>query len=85
MEEDLRTRGLTDADAARVNDAFRNLGPTLHRWPTAPMVVSALPAVKAALKIDKKKSDEEWKRCQQRSAELLVMTKRIAAQKGAKR
>ena len=37
-------RGLTDADATRVVEAFSNLGPHLQKWPTSRMVIDALPA-----------------------------------------
>ena len=44
MTEDLMRRGLTDADAPRVVEAFSNLGPHLQKWPTSRMVIDALPA-----------------------------------------
>lgn len=39
-------RGLTDADASRVVEAFSNLGPHLQKWPTSHMVIDALPAAR---------------------------------------
>lgn len=44
MTEDLAHRGLRDADVARVREAFNALGPALQRWPTARMVIEALPS-----------------------------------------
>lgn len=44
MIEDLQNRGLRDADAERVEQAFRTLGPHLQKWPTSRMVIDALPA-----------------------------------------
>lgn len=44
MTEDLAHRGLRDADCDRVREAFAKLGPTLQRWPTARMVIEALPS-----------------------------------------
>lgn len=44
MTEDLARRGLSDADANRVREAFASLGPALQRWPTARMVIEALPS-----------------------------------------
>jgi len=43
MTEDLLQHGLRDADGARVQEAFRKLGPTIQRWPTARAVIEALP------------------------------------------
>lgn len=43
MIEDLQNRGLRDADAERVEQAFRTLGPHLQKWPTSRMVIDALP------------------------------------------
>ena len=43
MVEDLERRGLTDADAYRVERAFSILGPHLQKWPTSRMVIEALP------------------------------------------
>lgn len=85
MEEDLRTRGLTDADADRVAEAFQVLGPTLQRWPTTPMVLGALPKRSQRLQIERKKTADEWKQCQKRSAELAQYARQLAASKGAKR
>lgn len=46
MIEDLQNRGLRDADAERVEQAFRILGPHLQKWPTSRMVIDALPATR---------------------------------------
>lgn len=46
MIEDLQSRGLRDADAERVEQAFRTLGPHLQKWPTSRMVIDALPAAR---------------------------------------
>lgn len=43
MTDDLKQRGLTDADAERVTQAFIVLGPQTQRWPTARMVLECLP------------------------------------------
>ena len=44
MTEDLRRRGLSDADADRIREAFATLGPHLQKWPTSRMVIDALPS-----------------------------------------
>lgn len=41
-EDDLRHRGLTDADAVRVKAAFDTLGPKITRFPTSADVIGAL-------------------------------------------
>ena len=46
MIEDLQSRGLRDADAERVEQAFRALGPHLQKWPTSRTVIDALPAAR---------------------------------------
>ena len=43
MVEDLESRGLTDADAHRVEMAISSLGPHIQKWPTSKMVIEALP------------------------------------------
>ena len=43
MNEDLLRRGLTDADAYRVVEAFSRLGQHLQKWPTSRTVIEALP------------------------------------------
>lgn len=68
MVEDLRTHGLRDEDAPRVADAFRRLGPTLSRWPTAPAVIAALP----------KHADAAKRLTHQESAEDVERRRRIA-------
>lgn len=85
MEEDLRTHGLTDDDAQRVNDAFRRIGPSLQRWPTAATVIVALPRRPAAHRLERKKTAEDWVRAQEKSNELLRVTRTLAASKGATR
>lgn len=42
-EDDLRSRGLTDADSERLKAAFEALGPTVHRFPTPADILAALP------------------------------------------
>src|SRR3972149_1564669 len=44
MTEDLVHRGLRDKDCDRVREAFHRLGPALQRWPTARMVLEAMPS-----------------------------------------
>jgi hypothetical protein len=48
MTEDLLRRGLTDADAYRVVEAFSKLGPHLQKWPTSRTVIEALPHAQPA-------------------------------------
>lgn len=48
MTEDLRRRGLSDADADRIREAFAILGPHLQKWPTSRMVIDALPSKRIA-------------------------------------
>jgi hypothetical protein len=43
MTDDLVYRGLRDQDCDRVREAFQKLGPALQRWPTARMVIEAMP------------------------------------------
>ena len=43
MIEDLETRGLSDCDSYRVDQAFNVLGPHLQKWPTSRIVIEALP------------------------------------------
>ena len=43
MIEDLRRRGLSDADADRIREAFATLGPHLQKWPTSRMVIESMP------------------------------------------
>ena len=43
MVEDLERRGLTDADAHRVERAISSLGPHIQKWPTSKMVIENLP------------------------------------------
>lgn len=44
MTEDFAQRGLHDCDSARVQEAFRKIGPVLQRWPTARAVLEAIPS-----------------------------------------
>lgn len=48
MVDDLRTRGLADADVDRVRTAFAALVPTLERWPTVRAIIDALPSARPA-------------------------------------
>lgn len=43
MVEDFEAYGLTDADADRIEVAFKYLGPRIQRWPTAKAVLEVLP------------------------------------------
>jgi len=44
MTEDLAHRGLRDKDCDRVREAFHALGPVLQRWPTARVILEAIPS-----------------------------------------
>jgi len=78
MEEDLRAHGVSDNDAARVDAAFRKIGPTLQRWPTAPMVIVAMPKRESLVRLERKKTPEEWQRMQARIGHVAALARDLA-------
>src|SRR3990167_4793203 len=60
MADDLGRRGLTDDDSARVQEAFRVLGPQTQRWPTSRMVMECLPAKNSYRQLPTPKPDPQF-------------------------
>jgi hypothetical protein len=57
MVDDLHRHGFTDADGERILAAFIALGPMLNRWPTARMVIDAVPDKKRAKELPAPQAD----------------------------